>query len=193
LAVSLRSSIAKRHSHLNAALCDLLSKRSELNNEVWFQLVKQWKDSGRGVYGLTFPFLVGALARIQDREPTKEFITELFASIIDNPVAGFYGEVRWCGNIDEPVISVNPLERLATVSIKDSFKHGEVTTLAFTTDLMNMFHLNCEDAKECLGKLIELTNEITQNSVFSKNAGSFTDFSEDDLYFISEVSGVKIT
>jgi hypothetical protein len=162
-----------------------------LDKEIWFELIKQWKSSGRGHYGLTFPFLIGALAIINKEEPTRKFVTDIFTKIITKPVTGFYGEVRWCGNIDEPVISVSHIENLPLISIKDSFKINGVTSLAFTTDLMDMFHLDCETAKECLNKLIEHTYSITKDNVFSKNGGVFTVFSNDDLHFISEISGVK--
>lgn len=163
-----------------------------MNNEAWFRLIKQWKDSGRGHYGLTFPFLVGALAKLKAQEPTREFVGSLFLSIMENPIPGYYGEVRWCGDINEPVLSVNPIDRLDSVSIKDDFKVCKITSLAFTTDLMSMFHLNCENAEECLEKLIERTHEITKDALFSKNNGAFTGFTEDDLHFIAEVLNVKV-
>jgi hypothetical protein len=77
-----------------------------MNSKIWFQLVKKWKDSGRGTYGLTFPFLIGALAELNKTAPTRKIIEELLDTIIRNPTTGFYSEVRWCGNINEPVISV---------------------------------------------------------------------------------------
>lgn len=163
-----------------------------MKEHIWFEIVKEWKTTGRGSYGVTFPFLVGALSKISGREPTKEFIEELFDCIINCPVNGFYAEVRWCGNIEEPVISVNPLKMLERVSIKDSFKVENITSLAFTTDLMSMFNLDSENSTDCKYKLINITHNFTKDAKFSKNNGIFTDFTEDDLHFISDVSGVNI-
>lgn len=163
-----------------------------MKEHIWFEIVKEWKATGRGSYGVTFPFLVGALSNISGREPTKEFIEELFDSIIQCPVDGFYGEVRWCPNINEPVISVNPLNMLEKVSIKDSFKVGNITSLAFTTDLMSMFNLDCDNSTDCKNKLINMTCNVTKDAKFSKNNGIFTYFTDDDLHFISDVSGVNI-
>jgi hypothetical protein len=55
---------------------------------------------------------------------------------------------------------------------------------------MDMFRLNCDNADECLEKLIDYTFDITKNSLFSKNAGIFTNFSRDDLEFIYGVAGM---
>lgn len=164
-----------------------------MNNKHWFNLVKEWKDSGRGFYGLTFPFLVGALSKIYEKDVSKEFIRDVFSSIKENPVAGYYAEVRWCGDIGEPVVSIKALDDLAGVSIKASFCRNSQTSLAFTTDLMSMFHLDCETAEECLEKLILRTNEFVQNGMFSKNNGAFGDFSSEEIKFISETTCPKTT
>ncbi|WP_161793449.1 hypothetical protein [Vibrio parahaemolyticus] len=38
----------------------------------------------------------------------------------------------------------------------------------------------------------DLTYKFTKEKQFSKNKGTFSDFSEDDLRFISDVSALKI-
>ncbi|KIU77931.1 hypothetical protein SZ13_21920 [Vibrio parahaemolyticus] len=131
-------------------MIDSVNIKLDSSNEFWFQLIKQWKESARGKYGLTFPLLVRALAKLKVEDPTQEFITEVFTQIINNPVEGYYGEVIWCEKINEPVISVNQLDHLRNVSIKDSFKVGDVTSLAFAADLMSMLHLDCDNADQCL-------------------------------------------
>lgn len=69
----------------------------------WFQLIKEWRDQGMGQYGVSFPFLTGAIAKQSGSTIDHQFIDDIFNEIIINPVEGFYCEVRWCGNIDEPV------------------------------------------------------------------------------------------
>ena len=34
-----------------------------MSNPFWFQLIKQWREKGMGHYGVSFPFLIGALAK----------------------------------------------------------------------------------------------------------------------------------
>jgi len=120
-----------------------------MKNPFWFNVIEQWKSMGKGEYGVTFPFLISAMANTNKKE------------IINNPVAGYYCEVRWCGNINEPVASIKKLEEIHKVSIKSKFicKNTQNTSLAFTTDLMSMFNLDCTSNKDCLNKLIGITLE----------------------------------
>lgn len=55
-----------------------------------------------------------------------------------------------------------------------------------------MLHLDCDNANQCLKKLIDITHKFTKEKRFSKNKSIFSDFSEDDLRFISDVSALKI-
>ncbi|MCW6625298.1 hypothetical protein [Yersinia ruckeri] len=154
---------------------------------LWFELIKQWRDSGRGSYGITFPFLVGALGFITKEEITKSYIEKVFDRIINKPVAGYYSEVRWCGDIDEPVISINKIEELSNIAIKDSFESNNCSSLVFTCDLMSMFHLDSNNAQDCLEKLILRTWDTVSQEHYSKNRGQFTPFTNDDITFINTV------
>ena len=51
----------------------------------WFTLIEQWKARGMGQYGVTLPFLVGALGK-----PASELLRE----VAHTNVAGFVVEVR---------------------------------------------------------------------------------------------------
>lgn len=57
---------------------------------------------------------------------------------------------------------------------------------------MSMLNLDCDNANQCLKKLIDITHKFTKEKRFSKNKSIFSDFSEDDLRFISDVSALKI-
>ena len=146
-----------------------------------------------GQYGVSFPFLVGAIANKFGGNINKEFIGIIFQEIIDNPAEGYYCEVRWCGNIDEPVASIESSGIIKNKSIQAQFtnKSGE-TSLAFTSDLMSMFTLNCENKEECLDKLIVRTLENAGNKLFSKNNGVFSDFTDNEVRFIDEVFSMSI-
>lgn len=144
---------------------------------------------GKGEYGITFPFLIGAVAKTSTESTNEELVRAVFQKIVENPVAGYYCEVRWCGNINEPVASVKQVSEIHNVSIKSQFNSstsGNVS-LAFTTDLMSMFNLNCANEQECLEKLIALTTEKSVEGNFSKNGGTFMPFTAGDLEFIEVV------
>ncbi|EAA5452939.1 hypothetical protein ABKU35_000014 [Salmonella enterica] len=154
---------------------------------LWFELVKQWRESGRGSYGITFPFLVGSLSLMNKENITKIYIEKIFDEIIHKPVAGYYSEVRWCGTINEPVVSISKIENISKIAVKDSFKSNNCYSLVFTEDLMSMFHLDSDNAQDCLEKLILRTWETVSNGCFSKNGGQFIPFTKDDLTFINAV------
>lgn len=163
-----------------------------MKNPFWFNIIQQWKLMGKGDYGVTFPFLMGALA-YKSTEETD--ISSVFQSIINEPVDGFYSEVRWCENIDEPVISIVKLENITKVAIKAGFsaRGADTTSLAFTEDLISFFHLDCKTADECLSKLIFYTGKFVSNGQYSNQLNrkkferEFAPFSADDIQFIEDV------
>ena len=84
--------------------------------------------------------------------------------------------------------SIESLSEIQYKSIQAQFinESGEAT-LAFTSDLMSMFTLNCENKEDCLHKLISRTLEKAGNNLFSKNNGVFGQFSIEDEAFIKNV------
>lgn len=76
-------------------------------------------------------------------------------------------------------------------SIQTQFINGDgEASLAFTTDLMSMFTLDCKNKEECLGKLMSRTLETAGNNLFSKNNGVFGDFTTDEIRFIEDVVSI---
>lgn len=55
----------------------------------------------KGLYGISFPFLVSAIAQETKSSVNREFIEKVFNEIKENSVQGYYCEVRWCENINE--------------------------------------------------------------------------------------------
>lgn len=160
-----------------------------MSDPFWVQLLKQWKDKAMGHYGVSFPFLIGAIARQSGSNIKRAYIDDVFKEIINIPIEGCYCEVRWCGDIDEPVISIEPLSTIKKKSIKARFMNERgVVTLAFTSDLMSMFALDCENKEECLSKLVSRTLENTENNLFSKNKGVFGDFTATEIRFIEDIN-----
>ncbi len=161
-------------------------------NPFWFNLIRQWKETGMGQHGVSFPFLVGAVSRQSGEIVTKANIEALFQEIINKPVQGYYCEVRWCGNIDEPVVSIEKNSSIKQKSIQAQYKNAEnLPSLAFTTDLMSMFTLNCSTKEECLEKLVTRAFENAEKGMFSKNKGVFGDFTAHEVKFIDNVAANK--
>jgi len=146
---------------------------------------------GKGQYGVTFPFLTGAVALDSEVEATEELISSIFEEMKSNPVSGHYCEVRWCGNINEPVVSISPIENAKKVVLNAEHETNGTISVGFTSDLMDGFHLDCNTFDECLKKLTKKTYESVQKGNFSKNNGVFTPFSPSDIEFIEAVQ--KIT
>ena len=163
-----------------------------MNSPFWFQLIKEWRVKGMGEYGISFPFLVGAIATKFERKINREYVEGVFQEIIKSPAQGYYCEVRWCGNIHEPVVSAESIDTIENKSIQAQFTNevGE-TSLAFTSNLMSMFTLNCKTKEECLEKLIIRTLEKAENNLFSKNNGVFGEFTADEARFIEDVFSIS--
>jgi len=159
-----------------------------MNKPFWFNIIEQWKKMGKGSYGVSFPFLVGAISHSASDDIDRQYIEDIFTEIESNPVKGFYCEVRWCGNIDEPVVSTKPLSDLKVVSIKGKLDGNKQVSFGFTEDLMGMFGLDCKTANECREKLIDRTLQYVEGGNFSKNHGKFTPFSNPDIAFIMKVA-----
>lgn len=148
---------------------------------------------GKGAYGVTLPFLIGAVAMHLETMPDEKLITQIFTEMKNNPVEGYYCEVRWCGNIKEPVVSTSPVESANNVSLKAKFEIKNQISIGFTTDLMSIFHLDCKTFDDAFVKLISYTYDITRYNKFSKNGGEFTPFNQSDTEFIRKVQKVSIT
>ncbi len=160
-----------------------------MNNVFWFTIIKQWREKGMGENGVTLPFLVGALTRQGNEFPIEQSVESVLNAIIFHPVPDHYCEVRWCHQIDEPVISVEKIETMSQKAIKEKYTDNSGhPSLAFTEDLMNQFGLNCSTKEECLTKLISRTQMHTEKGEFSKNNGSFGDFTDDELEFLDRIS-----
>jgi len=159
-----------------------------MNNPFWFELIKQWKEKGMGEYGVTFPFLIGALVKQSGKPINRQFIESIFNEIIHKPIKGFYCEVRWCDNIDEPVASIEAIKNIKNKSIKSQFQNSNnELSLAFTSNLVSFLTLKCTNKKECLENLISGTHDKTRKNQFSKNNGTFGEFSSSDISFIENV------
>jgi hypothetical protein len=164
----------------------------------WFIIIEQWKVKGMGSYGVTLPFIVGALAYAKgERAVSVENIREVLSEIIESPVKDYITVVRWCGDIDEPVFSIREPSDPYSLSISDFFlrRDGNGRAVVFTEDLMSMINLDCKTAAECREKLVERAKEHVEKGFFSKSTGAigileFGEFTGRDLTYIKDVLNV---
>lgn len=149
-----------------------------------------------GAYGVTLPFLVGALAYEKGQQTASlNDVQALLTEMIEKPVEGYMVVIRWCGDIEEPVISMKALDDRFKVAIKDGYHrpNGDGMSMAFTQDLMSMFNFNCGTADECRNKLASYAKDYVEKGRFSKNLNpetkqrEFGGFIEKDINYIKTV------
>lgn len=163
----------------------------------WFILIQQWRVKGMGEYGVTLPFLVGALG-YKSGESTLDAqqVRNVLNNIIEHPVDGYVTEVRWCGGIDAPVFTValidNSSGRMPFKSYLTS-PSSEEAALGFSVDLQSEFgDLGCKNAKECYEKLIDYAAKHTEQGQFSRIRSEvegkyvYGSFQPRDIKFIQE-------
>ena len=148
----------------------------------WFSLMEQWKVRGMGQYGVTLPFLVGALGRSA---------SQLLQEITTAPVPGYVTEVRWCAALNAPTFSV--AKATGSKMHFESFVSGPdgEASLGFSKDLQSMFGLNCKGADDCLTKLAENAANPIQERHFSRNRNHKTNECEWGRYTANEVKFIK--
>ena len=61
----------------------------------WFLIIKQWCEKGLGKYGVTLPFLYGAIKMKYGTADLKCIIQEMISA----PVEGYIIEVSWCADV----------------------------------------------------------------------------------------------
>lgn len=152
----------------------------------WFTLIEQWKAKGMGDYGVTLPFLVGALGRSA---------SQLLDDITTNPVPGYVTEVRWCGELHAPTLSVTAADK--SKMHFESFVSGpnDRPSVGFSQDLQSIFGLNCKGADDCLKKLADHAAPAIATKAFSRNRNPKTNicewgpYSQAEIQFIREVIG----
>ena len=136
----------------------------------WFILVEQWVPQRMGEYGVTLPFLVGALAhKAKQTDVGVEQVRKLLDDIVRHPVEGYVTEVNWCHEIAAPVLttkSVNSSKRINSLAtIPRPLGSGE--SLVFSYSLKDHWHLS--DPGALLDRLLEDAAEHVTKSRYSRN------------------------
>lgn len=160
----------------------------------WFLLINAWL--GRGRYGLTLPFLVGAIAYHRHKpHPASNEITALVNEIINNPVRGYIVHIRWCAEYGSAVFAVYEEDspqrvRDRVVEIKPT--GIQIPSVAIERNLATVWKVPAEkDA--LLGKLVDTATEPVISGNFSRNwtqdGVQYQPLQPDDIRFINETLG----
>lgn len=160
-----------------------------MDHPSWFAVLEQWKARGMGQYGVTLPFLAGALGKSAPQ------LDSLLQEIAHNPVPGYVTEVRWCGELDAPTFSVSDVAK--SKMHFESFIEGPSgkPSLGFSRDLQSSFGLNCNGSEQCLKKLAADAAPHVEGRRFSRNRNPETNkceygsFTQGEIQFIKEVVG----
>lgn len=145
----------------------------------WFVLIEQWVPRRMGQTGITLPFVCGALAlKRASSSVSVADIRRLLHEVVSRPYSGHVTEVRWCHNIDAPVLTV------AEVGLALPFRStlwspaGQVS-LGFSEDAHSSFGgLDCTDGSSCLDRLVSHAEPHVTKGTFSRvrdvKSGEFT-------------------
>ena len=165
-----------------------------MNKPDWFLLIQQWRLKGMGEYGITLPFLVGALGyKSGESKLGVQHVRNVLNDIIERPVEGYVTEVRWCNGIDAPVFTVTPVDSILPFKSFFSRPNSEEASLGFSKDLQSsMFGLDCKDSSECYEKLINYSAKYIERGQYSRVMGDtvgkyeYRSFLPKDLEYIRE-------
>ena len=159
----------------------------------WFILLDQWVKTGKGDFGPTLPFIVGAIAyKNGQTHLTIEHVQRIIDEIAYNPVEGYFTEVRWCPDIDAPVFNTRDINwpyKLAS-PVEIVRPSGEGKSIVFSKDMQSGFHFNSSDPKTLLDRLVQHAIEPVSQGKFSRcrvkdaTGCEFKEFSNVDLEYI---------
>jgi hypothetical protein len=136
----------------------------------WFILIDQWKSQKMGQYGVTLPFLVGALAYKNGRTSASvDDIQQLLDDIVNRPVDRYITEVSWCHDISAPVLNLRRLDDVyrmkATASITPLSIGRE--SIAFSLNLQARWR--SKDGYALLARLLEDAKKPIATGAYSRN------------------------
>lgn len=161
----------------------------------WFVLVESWPRRGPGAFGVTVPFLVGALAMRKNVRPTPAQVEPLLTEMCKSPVHGYVTQVSWCPDIEAPVLSVvaadSPYDRMSSPA-KVPHPSGRGESLVFGGNLV--YRWGTKEPEELLRKLRDDATEPLSLGRCSRRRNSVTgkmeygDFSAHEIDFIRNLS-----
>lgn len=135
----------------------------------WCDLIEFFEKNHYIKNGLTIPYLIGALELLQERKMTiSEFTDELL-----DPKNKKRPSIMKCGNIAELVIGVIDIY---TINTPNSMTKS-IGNLSAYDDVLNKF----TDKMELINHFENLYQSKVDSGEYSKNDGSWTNFTPTDL------------
>ena len=158
--------------------------------------MRQWLEQRMGNTGITLPFLAGALAfKRGENSVSADGLHSLLDTMISSPLPGHFVGVRWCGNIEAPVLSSLSLDDQLTRQCEVR-SPGGLVSFAFSPDAMSSFGgLDCDCASSCVEKLIQYSLPYAEAGNFSRvydsesNGFIYSTFRPREIEFIRSVLG----
>lgn len=151
----------------------------------WFVIIKEWRDRRMGKYGVTLPFLYGALCMKYEAVN----LHRILRNIIEQPVTGYVIETTWC-----PDVVKAPVFRATQETSQDRITFNVVPipnpstqrpSLIFDNDLATRWK-----SKDLVDALIEDARPAVESGKYSRHHDDKTgeyfygDFTEKEIEFI---------
>jgi len=135
----------------------------------WFILIERWVPEGMGEFGVTLPFLVGALAlKAGDTRLNSSHVRTLPEKIIASPVHGYVTEVSWCANIAAPVFNTKAIDSPERMRSPAGMAppSGHEQSLVFGPNLLS--HWCCTNPSVLFERLVEDATEHVSKGQYSR-------------------------
>ncbi len=149
----------------------------------WFKLTEQWRATGH--FGLTVPFLIGALRRwpghpLGGAEGIEQ-LRHLLVSIRDNAPVDCIMRLYSCENIND--LAFAPVSSIPAFCVSFQPSSGAIPSLYVEKSLFSQNSVSFDDLVDVLwlryGAAIEAEN-------FSLYQGTFRPFDDNDMALISD-------
>ena len=134
----------------------------------WYTLLSHFEENRYFTNGLTLPFILGSRSIIEPNLPIQS-VEEFFKEVED---LGLYLK---CGGIGENVFRIGDVEDIKT--------HGNKGIFIIPDFIVE----NCPSAYEIVKQLCEENMPHLRKNEFSKNAGHWENYSQDESEKLNEV------
>ena len=167
-----------------------------MKNPDWFVLIERWIPEKMGEFGITLPFLVGALAHKSGvTKPKIQEVEKLLGEICNKPVDGYVIEISHCDNIDAPVLRATRCDSQVRMGTLIAIPHpsGKGQSLVFGTNLSTYWQ--SADATILVGRLAMDAAQHTEKGRYSRRRNTvnsnfeYGDFSPKEMEYIQRLTG----
>ena len=155
----------------------------------WFLIIKKWREKGLGKYGVTLPFLYGAIKMKNGTADLKSIIQEMISA----PVEGYIIEISWCADaVKAPVLRATQetsTERITYKTVSVPNPSSGKPSLVFDNDLVKKWG---DKPQILLESLIREAAPAIHSGKYSRHHNDSTgesyngEFSQRELDFIKE-------